>query len=408
MASAQSTEIVDALFARYTMVGGIVGALVLGYLLFAAVWHSRHGRDREPADAPRAGITSPQRGRPWVIWAMIVSIALILFPLAIGTQSGHEHLESPHDEPGLVLEVVGFRYGWTVRYPGGFEGLNEVRMPAGVLVRLDVSSMDVMHKFHVADYRTGVDAMPGKVNHLYLTVDEPGTLSVVHCAELCGPGHALMKAQIVVMDPLDFQEWLVAQQAPADGAPPQLLEAVIDRTGVVLDTDRLMAQIPVTLRVRNNGDRTSALQLDGPWTNLTAPLEPGSEIELRLDPVTSAGTLTLQLLDAGNQSVGDQATVPVIQPAKASVSLQEFKLVFDAKRFPAGSPVLLSVANEGAIPHDLHLTIAGVEAAATPVLTGSGAAFLPFWMPTEGSVEAWCALPGHADGGMRETLEATP
>lgn len=407
MASAESADIVDALFRRYTLVGATVGIAVLGYLLVAAWWHRSHGR-REPKDAPRAGETSPDRGQAWIIWSMVAAIALILFPLAIGTQSSHDHLETPHEEPGLVLDVTGFRYGWTIRYPGGFEGLNEVRIPAGVLVRLDVTSMDVMHKFHVADYRTGVDAMPGKTNHLHIMVPEPGSLSVVHCAELCGPGHALMKATIVVMAPEDFQSWLAAQQAPADGAPAQVVHANMTDDGVVLDVDRLMGQVPVELRIHNQATTPRAIQVNGLWQNTSQVLQPNGQATIALDPAISGGTMTLQAQDEAGAAVGPANDVAVRLPIKAAAILSEFKVAFDTKRFPAGSPVLLTVTNAGAIPHDLHLGSAANEQGATPVLSGSSSVFLPFWMPESGPIDAWCALPGHADGGMRETLEATP
>lgn len=404
--SAESTHVVDALLARYTLVGGIVGVLVLGYLIIAALLHYRKDRPREPADAPRAGAAQPSRGKPGVIVAMVVVIALILFPLAIGTRSSHEHLESPHEAPDLVLEVVGFRYGWAVKYPGGYEGLNEVRLPAGQLVRLDVTSMDVMHKFHVAEYRTGVDAMPGKVNQLFLTVNEPGTLAVVHCAELCGPGHALMKATIRVMEADAFQEWLAVQQAPASGAAPQVVNVTITDAGIETSQARLMAQVPLLLRIHNGAVGSRALNLSGAWTNQTDSLAPAGETTLLLDPVSSPGTLKLQAQDEAGAG-GPAAELVVVQPLRAIATLEEFAIAPQPDHFLAGAAVLLTVTNVGVIPHDLHLALGEHEFSATPVLSGSGSALLAFWMPAEGKVEAWCALPGHADGGMRATLEVT-
>jgi cytochrome c oxidase subunit 2 len=53
--------------------------------------------------------------------------------------------------------------------------------------------------------------VPGEVTRVAITPTEPGEHALV-CTELCGLGHALMRAPTIVMDESEFDRWL-AQQA---------------------------------------------------------------------------------------------------------------------------------------------------------------------------------------------------
>jgi cytochrome c oxidase subunit 2 len=83
---------------------------------------------------------------------------------------------------------------------------NEMHIPVNTPCIVDVMSKDVIHDFCIPNMRTMEDAMPGVVNPLWFTPIKTGTYDVV-CAQLCGSGHALMRATLVVDSPADYKKW---------------------------------------------------------------------------------------------------------------------------------------------------------------------------------------------------------
>jgi cytochrome c oxidase subunit II len=135
-------------------------------------------------------------------------------------------------ESGLGIEVVGERWWWRVTYstPGGrrIESANELRLPVGRPVAVELTSADVIHSFWAPTLAGKLDMIPGRVNTLTLTATEPG-VSRGQCAEYCGGAHALMAFYVVAMPPEDFSAWLAREAA--EPAPP---EAGQERAGQAL------------------------------------------------------------------------------------------------------------------------------------------------------------------------------
>lgn len=120
---------------------------------------------------------------------------------------------------GQVVEVIGRQFWWEVRYPGaGVVTANEIHIPTGERVRLQVSSNDVIHSFWVPKLSGKIDMIPGTSNTLWLETNEPGTYWG-QCAEYCGAQHALMRIVVVAHEPDEFAGWIAAQQQPAAFTP---------------------------------------------------------------------------------------------------------------------------------------------------------------------------------------------
>ena len=87
-------------------------------------------------------------------------------------------------------------------------------------------SQDVIHSFWVPEWRIKKDNVPGITTTAIVTPDKIGTYQLI-CTELCGFGHASMRAKVVVESPKKFQEWVggLKQKVPA-----ALEESVIQDT----------------------------------------------------------------------------------------------------------------------------------------------------------------------------------
>jgi cytochrome c oxidase subunit II len=127
--------------------------------------------------------------------------------------------------PGaLRIHVEGKQWWWRVQYvvPDGFvETANELRLPVGQRVELQLSSPDVIHSFWVPSLAGKMDMIPGRITRLALEPTRTGTFRGV-CAEYCGASHALMAFEVVVTEGDEFESWLDAQNAPA-AAPADAL-----------------------------------------------------------------------------------------------------------------------------------------------------------------------------------------
>ena len=207
------------------------------------------GRRRAPAD-PTA-LSEPGRGDDsngvvvvagMVLPALIIVVALgytiytlretagIAGPGGAGAFGAHaDHGGAGRDagaadgigsEPAVAVEITGHRWWWRVRYPNEqLVSANEVHIPAGVPVRLAVTSDDVIHSFWVPQVTGKVDMIPGKTNSILVRVDQPGVYRGL-CAEFCGTQHAHMHLHLFVETPAEFADWLAAQRQiappPAD------------------------------------------------------------------------------------------------------------------------------------------------------------------------------------------------
>jgi len=73
-------------------------------------------------------------------------------------------------------------------------------------VILRVTSRDVFHNFGVPGLKVKSDAIPGQETTTWFVEDETGTYTA-QCYELCGAGHSYMTADVVVMEPTEYDEW---------------------------------------------------------------------------------------------------------------------------------------------------------------------------------------------------------
>src|SRR5215211_164781 len=113
-----------------------------------------------------------------------------------------------------MVEVVGHVWWWEVRYPGGAVTANEIHIPTGQAVRLEVTSVDVIHSLWVPQLAPKVDLIPGRTNSVVMRTDRPGTYRG-QCAEFCGLQHAHMAFSVIAEPPQEIRLWLTEQSRPA-------------------------------------------------------------------------------------------------------------------------------------------------------------------------------------------------
>ncbi len=157
---------------------------------------------------------------------IVTLIALLFDTIVIGRS-----LETLRTPDALRIQVTGNQWWWDVQYENPVAALrvttaNELHIPVGRPVAIDLLSVDVIHSFWVPNLQGKIDLVPGRTNELWLQADTPGTYRG-QCAEYCGLQHAHM-ALLVIAEPEDrFQRWLAANRASAP--PPQTPQQVRGR-----------------------------------------------------------------------------------------------------------------------------------------------------------------------------------
>ena len=176
-----------------------------------------------------------------VVWTIVpalvlVFIAVFSFPLL------YKQLEIP--TPGLTIRAIGHQWYWSYEYPdnGNFtfdanlvekadiqqgqtyllDTDNEVVLPIGVDIRIQITGADVIHAWTVPAFGVKHDAVPGRNNESWFNIKRPG-IYYGQCSELCGVEHAYMPIKVRAVSKEDYQAWVTeAQQkfAKVDGTPP--------------------------------------------------------------------------------------------------------------------------------------------------------------------------------------------
>jgi len=169
------------------------------------------------------------RARLWIVGGGLVFPGAVLAAL-LAWSLPMSPAWKPVPPPGaLVIAVTGHMWWWDVRYRDAATGAtvrtaNEVRIPTGRAVYLALDSVDVIHSFWVPQLAGKMDMVPGRLQHLLLAADRPGTYRGA-CAEFCGEQHARMALHVVAMEPEAFDAWLAAQLRPAAQPASQRQEA---------------------------------------------------------------------------------------------------------------------------------------------------------------------------------------
>ena len=118
------------------------------------------------------------------------------------------------DQPGvpegasLNIKVDGQQYSWRYQYPGERKvfAYEEMVVPVGMTVTLDISSDDVAHSWWIPRLGGKMDALPGYINKTWFKATKPGTYSG-QCAELCGRNHANMYARVRAVPFAEYEQW---------------------------------------------------------------------------------------------------------------------------------------------------------------------------------------------------------
>lgn len=188
---------VDMLYFFLVLVSLFFAFLIFFLIYIFAVKYRRRSEEDIPREMP--GLIKLE-----LLWAGIPFI-LVMVVFAWGATLYFDTYTPPED--ALEIYVVGKQWMWQIQHPSGQREINELHVPVGQPIKLTMATEDVIHSFFIPSFRVKKDVVPGRYTTMWFEATKPGEYHLF-CAEYCGTDHAKMRGQVVVMAPLDYQNWL--------------------------------------------------------------------------------------------------------------------------------------------------------------------------------------------------------
>jgi cytochrome c oxidase subunit II len=208
--SADSSEAhkVDDVYWFVTIICMAIFALVAGVSVYA-IWKFRAAPDDEEDGSPIHGHTGLE-----VVWTAVPAALVTAISIYSGVVLVQvERIPAEH----RVIEVTAQQFAWSFTYPESKVTSGKLALPINQPVELKLTAKDVIHSFWVPEWRMKKDAVPGIETDVIVTPTKLGTFTVI-CTELCGLGHAAMRAQALVLTQAGFERWLNKEKEAAAAA----------------------------------------------------------------------------------------------------------------------------------------------------------------------------------------------
>jgi cytochrome c oxidase subunit 2 len=156
--------------------------------------------NRDPADLPTYKIETT-----WTLVTLVLMIGLFAWGANV-----YWTIETPPAD-AMEINVIGKQWMWKLQHPEGNREIDELHVPVGRNVKLTLASQDVIHSFYLPEFRVKQDVVPGWYRNIWFKATKVGTYHLF-CSEFCGTHHSAMIGHVVVMEPDDYQRWLIQGQ----------------------------------------------------------------------------------------------------------------------------------------------------------------------------------------------------
>lgn len=154
-----------------------------------------------------------------IIWTIIpAAILIVLSFMSVATWAKVKRHAPDSD---FELQVSAKQFNWEIVYPGADRQFgtaddvkfdNDLHVPVNKVVRIHLTSSDVIHSFFLPNLRLKQDAVPGRSILVWFEATKPGRYELP-CAELCGFGHSGMKGWLYVHPPEEYAQWAAEKLA---------------------------------------------------------------------------------------------------------------------------------------------------------------------------------------------------
>jgi len=136
---------------------------------------------------------------------MIIPFILTLIFFAWGARMFDTHRHPPANS--MTVQAIGRQWMWKFQHPGGQAEINNLHVPMGDPVVINMISQDVVHGLYIPALRIQMETLPGRYTQLWFKADRAGSYNIL-CSEFCGTDHSKMAGLLTVMPPAEYGNWL--------------------------------------------------------------------------------------------------------------------------------------------------------------------------------------------------------
>lgn len=192
------------------VVVAFIGITVFSLLVFIVAKFRSRGQEK--------GMPQQVHGntRLEILWTVIPILLLLVMAVptvqaAFETDPDFKRIEEGEH---VVIKVEGRQWFWNFEYPEfGFTTSNEMYIPVGKKILLEMTSYDVVHSFWVPGLAGKMDVMPNRTTRMWIEADTARTY-LGQCAEFCGTSHANMRFRVIALNDAEFGAWAASHQQP--------------------------------------------------------------------------------------------------------------------------------------------------------------------------------------------------
>jgi cytochrome c oxidase subunit 2 len=191
---------VDALYGFLLLVSGVFTVLIAFLVMFFAIKYRRGSL----ADRTQGEGHFFLMELAWIIIPLLLTMVMFYW----GAVVFFEQTRPP--EGAIEINAVGKQWMWKFQHPEGNSEINDLHVPLGQPIKLNMISEDVIHSVYVPAFRVKQDVLPGRYTTMWFKPTKPGKYHLF-CAEYCGAKHSEMRGYVYVMEPAEYQQWLAGR-----------------------------------------------------------------------------------------------------------------------------------------------------------------------------------------------------
>lgn len=187
-------------------------------LVYAVIRFRNNDNPRPTTDDPALEITWTVATAVILLFVGFAAYTVLTNPYITPDQtaaSSNQKLLANAPNDAVEIEVVAYQWGWHFEYHGtNVTTENQLVIPAHRQVYLRMTTKDVIHSFYVPKLGVKQDIFPDRYTVIRTKATKTGQYRA-YCAEFCGAGHARMWANVSVVKPTAYDQWIQRQQSTA-------------------------------------------------------------------------------------------------------------------------------------------------------------------------------------------------
>ena len=161
-----------------------------------------------------------------ILWTVIPVVLLIIIAIPSFRLL---YVSETIPKADLTIKAIGNQWYWSYEYPDYgdivfdanmlnddelsdpklrlLETDTQIVVPINKVVKLQITSNDVLHAWTIPAFGVKMDAVPGRLNETWFKANREG-IFYGQCSELCGPKHAFMPINVKVVSETEFESWI--------------------------------------------------------------------------------------------------------------------------------------------------------------------------------------------------------